>query len=863
MSAKLPDLAEIRAEKLRRERQRLEQNAERIRERCRTLVGFIKEAWHVLEPMAPYVYCWHHTAISEHLEAITRGEITRLQINQPPGTMKEIAHSTPICTPRGWRTHGDLLVGDQVFGPDGEPTEVIGVSAEDKFADYEITFSTRETIKCHGDHLWRVCDRWATDINAWKVVNTRWLAEQSGPADRNRFFIPDTWCLQFPHRDDLPLHPYFLGCWLGDGSSISPIITHDVNDAEHIEKLKRLGYRVERSRAGNGATVISAFTHQDINAKLRNLNIFGNKRIPEAYLLSSKEQRLELLAGLVDTDGCLVKDTHKVKITTCDPALADDYQKLIVSLGFRPHLTLYDAPGYGEYKSDKTVFVIGFQPDGPIPTAIPRKTATRFDFARRKRAITGIKKSSSPESARCITVARPDGLYVVGRTNLVTHNSLIASVLWEAWEWGPAGLPGLRYLTTSYTETYARRDARKMRDLVLSEWYQTLWPSVVLTRDNEMDFENTAKGGRRAMPFASLTAGRGNRVVLDDPHSVSTVESDTEREHAVRLFRESVTSRLNDPAHDAILVIMHRLHPKDVCGEIERLGLDYVKLVLPMEYEPKSIVHSPFYEDPRTGEMELLCPERVPREIVEQNKMELGSHAYNTQFQQHASAREGGMFKRHWFKIVDAVPADVTATVRRWDLAASEDEGDWTVGLRMSMTGGRSVQLPAVAPVRPGGDYRPAGARTIGGQFYVEDVVRLREGGARMRAAIQTIASQDGSACNIVVPQDPGQAGKDQASSIIGENAGYRISAERETGKKETRAEPFAAQCEAGNIYLLRGPWNEAFIDELCEFPNGRADDQVDAASGAFNKLVAVPPPMVITQQMVQKVLMSGRKRRF
>ena len=132
-----------------------------------------------------------------------------------------------------------------------------------------------------------------------------------------------------------------------------------------------------------------------------------------------------------------------------------------------------------------------------------------------------------------------------------------------------------------------------------------------------------------------------------------------------------------------------------------------------------------------------------------------------------------------------------------------------------------------------------------------------------MRAAIQTIASQDGSACNIVVPQDPGQAGKDQASSIIGENAGYRISAERETGKKETRAEPFAAQCEAGNVYLLRGPWNEAFIDELCEFPNGRADDQVDAASGAFNKLVAVPPPMVITQQMVQKVLMSGRKRRF
>jgi len=440
--------------------------------------------------------------------------------------------------------------------------------------------------------------------------------------------------------------------------------------------------------------------------------------------------------------------------------------------------------------------------------------------------------------------------------------SIIASCLWEAWEWGPGGMPGLRYLTTSYTETYARRDSRKMRDLVLSDWYRMLWPNVVLTRDNETDFENSAKGGRRAMPFASLTAGRGNRVVVDDPHSTETVESDIERDRATRLFRESVTSRLNDPARDAIMVIMHRLHPKDICGTIETLGLDYVKLILPMEFETNNLHYSPYYDDPRDAEDELLCPERIPRETVEKNKIELGSHAYATQFQQRPSAREGGMFKRHWFKIVDAVPAEAKARVRRWDLAASENAGDWTVGVRMSMLGGQSVQLPST-PAAAGTKYKAQGSMRVGAQFYVEDVMRFREGGKRVRQAIQNTASVDGRNCHIVIPQDPGQAGKEQSQSIIGENAGFRITAERETGSKATRAEPFAAQCEAGNVYLLRGAWNEAFIDEMTAFPNSTTDDQLDAAAGAFNKLVKVSAPMYITPTMVNQVVQAGKARRF
>jgi hypothetical protein len=225
-----------------------------------------------------------------------------------------------------------------------------------------------------------------------------------------------------------------------------------------------------------------------------------------------------------------------------------------------------------------------------------------------------------------------------------TMKSLTVSVLMEAWEWGPMNTPGLRFLTTSYREDWARRDSRKCRDLIMSEWYKALWPHVVLTRENETDFENTFLGNRKAVPFSSLTAGRGNRVVIDDPHSTEQAESEQDRETTSRIFRESVPSRLNDPERDALIVMMHRLHPDDVCGVIEQLDLPYVKLVLPMEYVRSLSITTRWFTDPRTEEGQLLCPNRIGRETVEANKIELGPHAYDTQYQQQAKAREGSYY---------------------------------------------------------------------------------------------------------------------------------------------------------------------------------------------------------------------------
>jgi predicted phage terminase large subunit-like protein len=107
-----------------------------------------------------------------------------------------------------------------------------------------------------------------------------------------------------------------------------------------------------------------------------------------------------------------------------------------------------------------------------------------------------------------------------------------------------------------------------------------------------------------------------------------------------------------------------------------------------------------------------------------------------------------------------------------------------------------------------------------------------------VRRVIRATAEADAAAVMISLPQDPGQAGKVQAADFVTLLAGFNVRTAPETGDKITRAEPFSAQCEAGNVSLVRGAWNEAYLDELCQFPSGTFADQVDASSGAFGQLV-------------------------
>ncbi|WP_206432171.1 phage terminase large subunit [Sphingomonas sp. ABOLF] len=397
--------------------------------------------------------------------------------------------------------------------------------------------------------------------------------------------------------------------------------------------------------------------------------------------------------------------------------------------------------------------------------------------------------------------------------------SLLTGVIWPAWEWGPRAMPHHRFLATAHKQDLAVRDNLKCRRLIRSAWFQRLWP-VVLTSDQDAKtkFENERTGFREAMAFTSMTGSRGDRVILDDPHSVDDANSPVKLAADITTFREALPSRVNND-RSAIVIVMQRLHEQDVSAVAVDLG--YEHLMIPMRFEAdRKCSTSIGWSDPRTEDGQLMFPERFPEKQVRELETVLGSYATAGQLQQRPAPRSGGMFQRSDFEIVEALPAGSRKTVRAWDFAATEVKPgrrpDWTVGLRMSL---------------------------VGDTFYVEDVVRGQWKPSAVEQTLVSIASQDGAAVTIRMPEDPGAAGKADAQTKIKLLKGYAAKAVRPTGEKSVRARPASAQAEAGNIKLVRGLWNTAFLDEVCVFPAGTNDDQVDAFADAVNELALSATP--------------------
>lgn len=417
-----------------------------------------------------------------------------------------------------------------------------------------------------------------------------------------------------------------------------------------------------------------------------------------------------------------------------------------------------------------------------------------------------------------------DGEIIRGLINIPPGmmKSLMSGVFFPAYGWGPLERPGLRILGTSFKEEHAARDTGKMKALVTSDWFTDLYPHVkVIGKGAEDHFQNNRTGWRKGRPMQSLTGDRGDWVIVDDPHSIEGGESKVSREKTVRVMRETIPTRLNNPKKSAILVIMQRVHEEDVSGMIlsERLG--YSHLMMPMRFEPdrRCIVYkkdgTELLRDRRVYDGELLFQERFDRESVDRTEGEMTAYAVAGQMQQRPTPREGGLFKRDWFEIVDAFPMG-GRDARSWDLAgtkkkqASQDP-DWTAGLK--------------------------GKRTSDGTFWITDLVHLRDTPGKIASTIKNTASQDGFGTVITIPQDPGQAAKFQIEFLVSLLAAYTVKSEIVSGDKEVRAGPAASQAEFGKIKLVRGPWNKAFLDEVCNFPGAKHDDIVDALSDLIRVL--------------------------
>jgi predicted phage terminase large subunit-like protein len=206
-------------------------------------------------------------------------------------------------------------------------------------------------------------------------------------------------------------------------------------------------------------------------------------------------------------------------------------------------------------------------------------------------------------------------------------------------------------------------------------------------------------------------------------------------------------------------------------------------------------------------------------DIAQAAEKEGRSRDFDAMYQLRPRPPDGAMFLPGKMPVVEpAMMPRLSQSVRAWDFAASA-KGDFTVGLKLARVSDRNLPY----------------------SWIVTDVIRFRGMPEAVRRTVREVAAGDGHGVKVWIPKDPGAAGVDQADSMIRMLQGFRISAERMTGDKATRADAAASQCNIGRVAILRAPWNAPFIEELAAFPRGVHDDQVDAFSLAFSKLEADP----------------------
>jgi hypothetical protein len=329
--------------------------------------------------------------------------------------LQALALDTAIPTPAGWTTMGELAIGDVVFAPDGSPTPVVAKSDVHQHGNaYTVTFSDGTSLVADAGHRWHV--QWPSDAktaSGWTTTAelAALMITHPGAAHRS---VPNTRPLELPDAD-LPIDPYLLGTWLGDGSSASPYLASNPDNGDQQAQrsmLLNLGYEIKTGYVDRFKTAVPALRRQ-----LADLGVLCNKHIPEVYLRASVAQRLALLQGLLDTDGSIAKEGRADFANKNQSLIAGCYE-LLVSLGWRPtinHRPEISRVFFHPKKGDLTPFRLQRKVDR-IPAHNHNSRTTTM------RAIVGIDPIGECPVA-CIKVAHESSQFLAGRQMVPTGNS--------------------------------------------------------------------------------------------------------------------------------------------------------------------------------------------------------------------------------------------------------------------------------------------------------------------------------------------------------------------------------------------------------------------------------------------------------
>ena len=241
---------------------------------------------------------------------------------------KGLALDTPIATKQGWKSMENIMVGDQIFDGDGKLTNVKHISEIHHNPCFKITFDTNDSLICDHEHRWVISERLKKGID----VEKEYITDQLYNLFLNKIpiKIKCNKSLELPEIE-LPIDPYILGAWLGDGSKTCGMITN-INKAfwdEIVRRNYKIGNDISAENRAESRTILGLVT------ELKKLNLLNNKHIPDIYLRASHKQRLDLLRGLMDTDGYFHKSRKRCVMSTTQLWQADDLIKLITSLGWK------------------------------------------------------------------------------------------------------------------------------------------------------------------------------------------------------------------------------------------------------------------------------------------------------------------------------------------------------------------------------------------------------------------------------------------------------------------------------------------------------------------------------------------------
>ena len=642
----------------------------------------------------------------------------------------------------------------------------------------------------------------------FKAKTTRWLAER---VSNRAPTLAKHGALDLP-ASNLPIDPYVLGVWLGDGCSGHATITQDDTDAIEIRsEIERRGYRTSDRATEKTFGVLG------LSKQLRVLGLMRNKHVPAVYLRASECQRRDLLKGLIDTDGHVALD-GQIEFCGVNHALCEAARELAHSLGYKASLIEGRATLNGRDCGPK-YRVMFYMPDAAHLT---RKADRCIKPKRCNRYLTF--EEAGVADTICIEVDSPSHLFLCGRGMIPTHNSELASRRFPAWFLGRRPERGI--IAASYNSDLASDFGRDVRNLVASPEYGALFETSLRQDSHAANRWHTNTGGMYvAAGVGTAVTGRGaHALLIDDPFKDrEEADSETIREKVKRWYTSTAYTRLEgdltdedgflvdddgiwsdfykqietgdaEPFEGAVIIIQTRWHEADLSGWLideMAAGAD--------QWE---ILELPAID----SQGEALWPQKYPIESLERIRRVIGTRDWSALYQQKPAPEEGNYFKRDWFKTYTTLPPRAEMHIYGGsDYAVTDDDGDYTVHLVIGVDAEGRMYLLAMWRKQTSSD------------VWVEMFCDLVKEWKPLSWAEETGQIRSG------VGPFLSQRQRQRNAFVFRERFATR-------GDKAIRAQSMRGRIALSGLYLpANAPWLDTFLHEVLNFPAGKNDDIVDA----------------------------------